>query len=158
MMPKTCTVFENHMAFWLSKTHFVVEAHIRIEGVTLGDTFITHMRWNAQQREEVVVIDVDYGMEFVKSTMFASKIERSGINEIRESINTYFAPLLSRTVSEGHCVPQPTPIPVVAETWSGSWVVGCAVVLLCVLLLRLQWRTSALELQVAQLQASLLAK
>jgi hypothetical protein len=31
IMPRTCAVFENHIAFWLSKTHFVVEAEIKID-------------------------------------------------------------------------------------------------------------------------------
>lgn len=156
MMPKTCKVSENHIAFWLSKTRFIIEGHIKISGVTLCDTFLTHIRFDVQQRDASVTIAVDYGMEFIKSTIFSNKIETKGITEIRESINTIWAPLLTRTVSEGQCIQQPMPV-IARDSNSGTpnWLSILIVFVLFAMILRLNWNLSSMELKIAELEASL---
>ena len=94
-MPKYCTCNETHTLYFLSKQEFIIEMELKVSGVPLSDCFISYMRWKVSG-EEKSFFDIKYGVDIIKSTIFRNKIESSGTNEARVSINTVWIPLAKR--------------------------------------------------------------
>ena len=98
-MPKTCACIENQTIYFLSKQEFIIDSQIQVSGVPLSDCFIAYMRWKISG-EEITNIEVFYGVDFIKSTMFKKKIESTGIEKSKTAINTTWIPLVKRKMLE----------------------------------------------------------
>lgn len=99
MMPKTCLCTDSQTVYFLSKQEFVIESQVRVSGVPLSDCFASHFRWRVSGEQESC-IEARFGVEFFKATMFKGKIETSGLNEAKTSVNSLWVPLAKRKVQE----------------------------------------------------------
>ena len=156
LIPATCTCREAYEVFFLSDTQLLIEVDIHVDSVPFADYFSTRSRWVLEHSEGLTYIDLYYGMQFHKETWFQSRIEKSGIDEFTESINTNWLPLARQIMqtrsntgqqsTERYSEPQ-----VVREVRVETqlhWVVwACLALVLCltVQLWRLQARVSELE-------------
>ena len=117
MMPKTCSCQETQTIYFLSKQEFIIDSQIKVSGVPLSDCFLAYLRFKISG-EEKCRVQVTYGVEFLKSTMFRSKIETSGVEETKNSIGTVWVPMARRKVQastggggyEPVFIPPPLPI------------------------------------------------
>jgi VAD1 Analog of StAR-related lipid transfer domain/GRAM domain len=114
MMPKTCSCAETQTIYFLSKQEFIIDCSIKVSGVPLSDCFIAYMRWKVTGEDESS-IEVRYGVEFLKSTMFRNKIENTGISETKTTINSVWIEMAKRKLQEikGNPVPEIFNLPVV---------------------------------------------
>ena len=152
MMPKTCLCKENQTVFFISKNEFVVEVKAQVEGVPYSDYFqaIVRYRVTGDQKSSV---EVRYGMEFFKQSMFVKKIESSGVAECNETVNKIWAPMVTKEVQKslGEKVedtppPKEEPQPKVSVAWVLS-------IVLVVAILAMWWKIVSLENRILKLES-----
>ncbi|CAG9326509.1 unnamed protein product [Blepharisma stoltei] len=156
MMPKTHGVHEQQTIYFISKNEFIFEILIKTSGVPFSDCFQAHLRWHVKEVDGKTSLVGRYWMEFLKSTMFSGKIERTSVAETINVINEIWVPLVKNKVNGflGEKVEEIVPKvkePVKEENTDFNWM-GWAFIGILVIILIIFWnRISRLENDVNRL-------
>lgn len=151
-MPKYCICHEVHTIYFKSKNEFVMEQEVTISGVPLSDCFVAYMQYIVKGEDESE-IEVKYGINFLKSTVFRGKIEDSGVSQSKMCIRDIWVPrVLARIAQASGKVVVSVPDVVINEpapkgfNWdrTGLIILGLITIFLCI-------RVFILENQVAEL-------
>jgi hypothetical protein len=98
-MPKYCNCSETHTVHFLSRSEIVVDHQINVSGVPLSDCFTAFLQYWIKGDEEATV-DIRYGVKFLKSTVFRSKIEDSGVAQSKRSMAGVWIPKVLQKIDE----------------------------------------------------------
>lgn len=100
--PKTSSVLEKMKVFWLDHREFVVQIETYLSKIPYADCFIAKKSYHFQEIEEKKGVQVELGffVEFLKSTIFQSRIDRSTIEETKDIFQNKFIPCTSKVLND----------------------------------------------------------
>ena len=99
-VPKNCCVEEKHTGFWLGEDEFVMQNEVYTSKVPMSDCFVVRNNFKVKEMGDGKChFKWTFGVEFVKSTMFRGRIEKSSREESGQFAAKIFVPLMKENLA-----------------------------------------------------------
>ena len=100
--PKLSSVHEKMKVFWLDHREFAVQIETYLSKIPYADCFIAKKSYHFQEIEEKKGVQLQLGffVDFVKSTIFQSRIDRSTIEETKDIFQNKFIPCAAKVLND----------------------------------------------------------
>ncbi|CAG9333227.1 unnamed protein product [Blepharisma stoltei] len=152
MMPAKSETKEEYKIYFLSKDELILDVVLWNRDVPYGNYFRCCMRWIITG-DPTCTVDIRFGVDFVKKTIFRGKIEKTSLEQSRKAINTLWLPIAMKIIQESSGKPSKfaeeivmkheKPVTIIKE--NKTWHLWTIILVLLLIIIFLWYRIVGLE-------------